>query len=331
MLSATALMWTRIAAGIFAFLAVNAGYGIWLQLKKSRGGQNWRVTQGEIITSAISTTATHTSDDDSDYTANITYRYKVGAKDYEGHRVRFGSPSRISGMQAEGLTGKYPVGAKISIYYDPERPSKSVLEPKNRNSVAALVALFVVFTMITAVLVSHAIAGKVLTMANGTPLFAFLFPLAAIGFGIAAIGAYWKLRQDRLASRAWPTVQGHITRSEVVTEIERSTDDKGRETSEERFRVALQFAYAVGGREFHSSHWNWGWTALHGDIAAAQAVAAKYPSGSAVAVYYDPMRPETAVLNPNDKGGVAAPLVAGIFLLLVGAVFLWALNQGQWT
>jgi Protein of unknown function (DUF3592) len=329
MLSPTGLMWTRIAAGIFAFLAVNAGYGIWLQRKKARGGQNWPVVQGEIVASETSAAPTHISDDESDYAVDIRYRYKVGAKDYEGHRIRFGSPSHVDSMLAQELTGRYPMGACVRVYYNPQRPSEAVLEPTDASGIAALVALCLVMTTITGVLVAHAVAGEVLTTDAGVPLFAFLMPLAATAFGLAAIGSYWKLRQARSASQRWPMTQGRITSSDVVTEVEQNSDDKGRQRMTKRFRVALQFAYRVGGREYYSSHWNWGWTALHGDRSKAEAVAAKYPSGSEVPVYYDPAEPTTAVLDPTNRSGVAAPLWVGIFLILASAVFFWGLTHLQ--
>src|SRR5262249_55621165 len=161
---------------------------------------------------------------------NIHYRYRVGANDYEGRRVRFGSPGRTTRRQAEELIGKYPAGAHVSVHYNSQRPSESVLEPQDTSNVAALTALLLLFCAIAAVLVAHGIAGKVLTTDAGVPLFAFLPPLGAIGFGAVAIAAYFKLRGERLASANWPTAMGKITQSQVMTEIERSRDDNDRET-----------------------------------------------------------------------------------------------------
>ncbi len=327
MLTASTLLWTRIAAGIFGFLAVNAGYGIWLQRKKATGSRSWSTAECEIVASEVSVAATHRSAEDTDATADIRYRYQVLGKSYEGHRIRFGSSSRVTRLQADELAGKYPRGAKVRVYYDPKRPSQAVLEPSNTSGTAALTAFFVIFSAITAVLVAHSLAGKVLTTAAGVPLFAFLLPLAAIGFGLVAIGSYWKLRQERLASRRWPIAQGRITRSEVVSEMVRHEDDRGRATTEERFRAAIEFGYSAAGRSYHSTHWNWGWTALHSDRSGAEAVIAKYPVNGEVTVYYDPAQPETAVLDPTNKSGVSAPLWAGIFLIAVGALFLFVFTH----
>jgi hypothetical protein len=85
MLSQSALMWTWIAAGIFAFLAANVAYGIWLQRTKMRGGRHWPAVSGEITVSEVEQPESHDSDDDLDCVVNIRYRYRVGAKDYEGN------------------------------------------------------------------------------------------------------------------------------------------------------------------------------------------------------------------------------------------------------
>ncbi len=329
MLTASALFWTRVAAGIFGFLALNSGYGLWLQHKKTRGGRNWPVVEGEIVASAVSVAATHRSADDTDAKPDIRYRYEVLGKSYEGRRIRFGSPSRVTRLQANELAGKYPQGAKVRVFYDPKRPSQSVLEPTNASGTVALVVLFVVLSAVTAVLVAHSLAGKVLTTEAGVPLFAFLMPFALFGFGAVALASYWKLRQERLASRSWPTAPGRITRSGVTMEITRREDDRGRETEEERFRVTIEYSYTVDGRSFHSTHWNWGWTALHSDRSSAEAVAAQYPVNTDVTVYYDPIQPETAVLDPTNKSGVAAPLWVGIFLIAIGALFLFVFTHVQ--
>jgi hypothetical protein len=329
MLSDSALMWTRVFAGIFLFLVANFAYGIWLQIKKRRGGRSWPVVQGEIIASDVEQARTHGSDDDSDCSAGVRYRYQVGAKTYEGHRIRFGSGGHTTRLQAEELIGKYPVGARIPVHYNSQKPSESVLEPEEASTVAALTMMLISFSLVAPVLVAHGIAGKVLTTDAGVPLWTFIGPLAAIGAGVIGIGAYLNLRRERLTSLRWPTVTGTITRSEVATEIDVSRDDKGHETTEELFRASLQFAYRVGEREFHSSHWNWGWTSLHSDRSRAEAVIAKYPIGKKLAVYYNPAQPETAVLEPGDKSGVAAPLWAGIVFIAAGAIFLWGMTNLQ--
>ncbi|WP_214286698.1 hypothetical protein, partial [Acinetobacter pittii] len=83
----------------------------------------------------------------------------------------------------------------------------------------------VVFTAIATVLVAHSIAGKVLYAANGVPLFAFLLPAATIAMGLAGVVQFFKLRRLMSASARWPTVNGTITKSDVVEEVREDHDD----------------------------------------------------------------------------------------------------------
>jgi hypothetical protein len=329
MLTQSALMWTWVAAAICTFLTASVAYGIFRLRTKMRGGKGWPVVPGQIISSQVEQPQFHDSDDDVACTVNIRYRYRVGPMDYEGDRIDFGGGALKNREQAQKLTAKYPVGARVPVHYDPRTPAMSVLEPQAGSSSAALIVMLIVFGAIATVLIAHAIAGKVITTEGGTPLFVFLVPLALICFGILAIGAYLKLRQERLASARWPTVKGKITHSGLVTEISTDTDDDGHTRSRETYRADIRFAYRVGGRDFNSNHWNWGWTALHSQRSTAEAIVARYPSGSDVTVYYDAAEPGTAVLDPANKAGVAAPLVVGIICLMSGFVFLWGFTHLQ--
>jgi hypothetical protein len=323
MLSDSGLLWTRIAAGVFVFLAVNAAYGIWLQKKKARGGKSWPVAPGEIIASQVEQPRTHRSDEEADCTFTVRYRYRAGGKDYESHRVRFGGQAHTTRLQAEELTDKYPVGARVRVHYNPRKPSEAVLEPDDTSTLAALIVMLVVTTTVASVLIAHALAGKVLTTESGVPLWVLLGPITAMGLGVVAIGAYVNLLRERLASRHWPTAAGKITASAVESEVDTQTDDKGHHSTQTVYRPAIRFAYRVGEREYHSSHWKWGWTALYSSPARPEAIVAQYPVGKEVPVYYDPAQPETAVLDPVNKTGVGVSLLVGIFLILGGAIFLW--------
>ncbi len=61
------------------------------------------------------------------YTPRITYRYQVDGKTYENHVIgRYGYTSKW----ASGISrGQYAVGKPVTVYYNPENPAESVLEP----------------------------------------------------------------------------------------------------------------------------------------------------------------------------------------------------------
>jgi Protein of unknown function (DUF3592) len=328
MLSPDHLMWTRICAGIALFLVANFAYALWKARRGSASSKSWPTVPGAITASAVKVPRALTSDEDTDCSVEIRYSYRVGAKDYEGKRIHSGRDAMTTRLIAEEVTAKYPVGSHVDVHYRPDRPGTAVLEPRDTANLAALIAFLVVFSCIAGVLIVHSIAGKVIYLhEGGVPLFAFLLPLAAITVGVGGVYDFLRMRRTLSESARWPQAAGTITTSDVVAfqDTERDSDD--RERSVTKYRAAIRFAYQVGAREFHSSRWSWGWTAIYGTPEGAQKIVDAHPKGKAVPVFYDPKQPESAVLEPANRQGTLAPLIFGLVFGLTGALMFWAFTE----
>jgi len=59
----------------------------------------------------------------------IRYQYQVNGKTYLSNRVHYSYTGSKDKSYAEGYVAKYPVGSVVLVYYDPEYPERSVLEP----------------------------------------------------------------------------------------------------------------------------------------------------------------------------------------------------------
>jgi hypothetical protein len=137
-------------------------------------------------------------------------------------------------------------------------------------------------------------------------------------------------RKQFTASMRWPAVLGKITEVGVVAEERREDDDDdGRTRITTVYRSDVQYAYTVGGREFHSNAWKWGWTGFYPDEASARAPVAKYAAGASVPVFYNPESPEEAILEPGNKDGRGAQLVFGAMFALTGIIMFWAFSVMQ--
>jgi Protein of unknown function (DUF3592) len=324
MLTASALLWTRIAAGVCLFLVANFVTALWKLKRQVGAGKFWSKASGKIVAATVSRPQVIASDDnDDDNTVEIRYRYRVGDKDFESTRVKFGGHAAMSQIAADQLVARYPQGAGVDVYYDPKTPSHAVLEPGNKSNPAALIVFLVVFVVISTVLIAHSIAGKVLTTPSGVPLFVFVLPLFAIMIAVAAFVQYVQLRRVENASASWPASPGRIMLASVV--MEQRTDDEHRIVR--HYRPEVQFSYSVGGREFHGDRWKWGWTALYSDEASAKAAIAKYASGAVTAVFYNPEKPEEAILEPGNRGGTGAQLLFGAMFGFGGILMLWAFSM----
>jgi hypothetical protein len=265
MLSDQALLWTIVAAAVCAFLAAGLLFSIVRMRRRMAASRSWPVVPGEIVQSEVDVPAAHDSDDASDCTAKIRYRYRVGDQEHESDCVQPGGTAMTRRLFAEELVARYPLGARVDVTIDPRAPEQAVLEPRNTDNLVASGVFLVVFSAIALVLAAHAVAGKVLTTAGGIPMFAFGLPVAAIAVGAFCVAYFVKMRRQARASAAWPFAPGKITRSEVARDVlavkEEST---GRIRYEDKYRPVVQFVYRVSGRDYFGSGVTGGWTSLHG-------------------------------------------------------------------
>ncbi|CAN5228125.1 DUF3592 domain-containing protein [soil metagenome] len=332
MLTASALLWTRIGAGVCLLVVANLIYALFKTWRQVAAGKVWARTTGKITVSKVSRPGSPGKGDETATMVEVRYQYRAGDRDFEGNQIKFGGHAGMSALAADEIAAKYPLGATVDVYYDPKTPGHAALEPSNKSNVVALVVFLVVFTVISAVLTAHAIAGRVLYTQNGVPLFGFTLPLFSILVAIAAFMQYVVQRRRDSASKAWPTVWGKIIHAGIVTEQrEEKRDDDGDSQIRiiTRYRPDVRFAYIVDGREFHSGTWKWGWTSLYPDEQGAKAATAKYAAGTSVPVFYNATKPDEAVLEPGNRSGSRVQLMFGAVFALGGLLMLWAFSVVQ--
>ena len=124
---------------------------------------------------------------------------------------------------------------------------------------------------------------------------------AAIGFIV--FGLFTMRETSR--SRGWARIDGRVVTSNV-------TEFTGK--SRTTWRPMVVYSYSVGSGRFMSTR-----IAFHsmasGNRNDAAKIAARYPAGSRVPVFYDPQDPEQAVLQPGGNPWVFI-VVGGVFSML---------------
>ncbi|PWH15740.1 MAG: hypothetical protein DDG60_05315 [Anaerolineae bacterium] len=146
---------------------------------------------------------------------------------------------------------------------------------------------------------------------NGLLLLGGLFAAAILG--LLVVATLVKLHEAR-AAQHWQTTRGKITRSEIRSLRKRDID--GRETV--RSAPSIAYEYSVNGKRYTGERISLGENLPASDF---EAVLARYPLRAEVTVYYDPAKPEQAVLErtlPPDFGKG----LAGVFLFLAGGALL---------
>ncbi len=137
-------------------------FGLWLMFLSVRGlreknrslsqalaARTWPATTGTIILAGMkegsyydkrSGTTIHT------YRPEVSYRYRVGDKEFTGTRVAFGKILYYQSAEAEAFLAARPPGASVRVYHDPTNPAESVLDrgPSHaQQAIGAEVAMFV--------------------------------------------------------------------------------------------------------------------------------------------------------------------------------------------
>ena len=149
----------------------------------------------------------------------------------------------------------------------------------------------------------------------GTLLTAFIFLL--IGAGLSVWG--WSILQNARASANWPAADGQIVSSEVT----HSTDAEGGDS----YSPEVNYTFQVNEQSYVNSRIKFGENS-YSSRRKAEEIAAAYPTGQGVTVYYEPEDPRNAVLEPGVSGGSYIVLGIGIFfvlitIILVPASFFW--------
>ena len=324
MLDAHQLLWTQIAAGGCLLISGGLLFNLFRLRSKMRAASSWNTIEGVIIASAVQQPPSHLSDDLNDATPLIRYRYRMDGQDLESDHITIGGMPMTTRVLAARLVARYPVGAHVDVHVDPEDSKNVLLEPAASGNLAAQLAFTIVFGLIAAVLVAHAIAGHVLYTSNGVPLFAFALPIVAILAAVFSVVSFARAQRLASASARWPTVPGTVTMSSVIEEEieDDSHNDKSIIRKIRRYQIDLRYAYQVGKRDFVGTMGNWGWTPVYGLREQAETLAGKYRQGEPVTVYYDPAQPDHAVLEPGDRQGSMAPLIFGAIFAIAGGIML---------
>lgn len=125
------------------------------------------------------------------------------------------------------------------------------------------------------------------------------------------------------ASAGWPTTEGLIVASSVEEHGHLKTD--GRSPT---FHAKVAYEYKLGGQRYESSQLSY---KSYGTSKAARAkrIVEKYPVGTEVTIYYNPMKPDQAVLEPGANIFTALPLIFGVSLVVLALLGMFGVLTGN--
>jgi len=158
------------------------------------------------------------------------------------------------------------------------------------------------------------------------PWFVYAMLLAPLGLLLGA--AVYKTLQVR-AAREWPSTAGKVVVSKTEVrkvEVIDSDREEGRRFEERNF-ADIVYEYSVAGRKLRNNRVSIGED--RGNFQVAETIA-KYPVGTVVTVYYNPLHPDQAVLERDLPKGMWGCLGIGTAIVLA-IVFGSAIGLHQIT
>ena len=140
------------------------------------------------------------------------------------------------------------------------------------------------------------------------------------GFGLAILAIVVSSLREAATMKRWPVAQGRVLSAKV--EEYRESVSRGTGGPRDRmtlYRPVLLYEYEVAGKRFRGGRiaQSPGLNRVVPEF--AEKVVQCYPGGSAVAVRYNPKRPDESVLEPRVPGSWIFGAAIGVALLVLAA------------
>lgn len=120
-----------ITVGIIGFvlLILNVVFlgVIYFMRRKMATVNQWPSTMGTVITSYLEWRSSGSDGGSTNYPV-VQYSYQVGGRAYQSEKLAPGP--EVGGSGAGKMVARYPAGAQVMVFYNPQNPYEAVLERK---------------------------------------------------------------------------------------------------------------------------------------------------------------------------------------------------------
>ena len=243
--------------------------------------------------------------------ADIVYEYSVAGRKLRNNRVSIGEDR--GNFQVAETIAKYPVGAVVTVYYNPLHPDQAVLErdlPKGMwgcLGIGTAIVLAIVFgSAIGLHQITEFVSTRIPQHGNSAAAVAF----AAFGTAVALFALVLH-RQASLAMK-WPVVSGTIKLSDI--EQYRAALQDGSSRAQTMYQRRVSYTYKYNNLTYTNVH-----ASLASNVASTSSWLVRksttdYQNGATVKVWVNPDNPSQATLEPRT---------AFVWVLWVTAAAIW--------
>jgi hypothetical protein len=197
------------------------------------------------------------------------------------------------------ILNRYPRGKIVTVYYNPDDPNESILErddPARIREAWLGTAVIAGWILAAFVAITEGVDWLRTVMADPSRAPAVTFLTVFALFLVMFSRVFTK--QTR-AMKKWPTTAGRIIRSEIATTVQHHSRlaRARRSYSVTMYVPRIVYAYEVGGHSLEGD--NIGWSTSGNRRSVAEKYVKRYPPGSRVQVFYNPVDPAEATLSPS--------------------------------
>jgi len=154
-----------------------------------------------------------------------------------------------------------------------------------------------------------------------TIFFPIIFPMIFVLIGAGILANALRLLHRGISSRSWPTVDGHVIRTEITTKT--VSGKHGRRTV---YVPSITYQFTIAGITHTGTRL--GMSDDHYPAPGnAELVTLRYPVGTKVTVHHHRDKPDICLLYPGIPAGTWIMLPFGAFFLLFGLIFLIAFKS----
>ncbi len=139
--------------GVFLLFGVGAIVYYFYARRKAEETYGWSATEGVVEVSAVSVSEDWDTESNTrtiTYTPKVRYTYEVNGERYQGYRIWFGgAPGGSNRRKVEAIVARYPQGSRVTVYYNPAKPTEAVLERGKAPGSGWLLVVGSVFVLFT--------------------------------------------------------------------------------------------------------------------------------------------------------------------------------------
>ena len=178
-------------------LAAIAGVAVLSYMIEMRQAASWTKTTGRVVRSEIETLRRQLGSEPEkvENVPAVEYEFTAGGRSVRGSRVSIAD--NPGGEHTEATLTRYPVGATVTVYYDPDDPRNCTLEREASKDLTAkgCLAAIAIFALFGGVIYALAAYGPAFVRAYFPKHGNAEFAVFATGFGLFAILFFFAFRR----------------------------------------------------------------------------------------------------------------------------------------